>query len=53
MIDCKFYLNVGRLMGLLPKPRLRNKLDSDRIESLSDLPILKVSAVDGDYYEGN
>jgi hypothetical protein len=40
-------------MGLLPKPRLRNKLDSDRIESLSELPILKISAVDGDYYDND
>ena len=49
----KFYVNVGRLMGILPKPRLRCSLHDDRAESLSELGILSVKVKDCDYYDNN
>ena len=56
MIDCKFYLNVGRLMGILPRPTPKCTsctLDSDRLEQLDELEIISISGIDGDYYESN
>ena len=53
MIDCEYYINVGRLMGILPKPRLRCSLHDDRAESLSELRILSVKVKDCDYYDNN
>ena len=55
MIDCKFYLNVGRLMDLHPRPTRKCTLctlNSDRLEQLDELEIISISAVDGDYYDG-
>ena len=47
-----FYINVKELMHrLLPKPQ--HKLDSDRAESLDELPIIKIrcdlNAIEGIY----
>ena len=38
-----FYVNVARLMGILPRPRLKvkNPLDEDRAETLQELGIIK------------
>ena len=51
MIDYKYYVNVARLMGILPRPTRKSKLELDRAEQLQDLPIIKLSGIDGDYYE--
>jgi len=52
MINHSFLINVKELMHqLLPKPR--HKLDSDRAETLHELPIIKIrcdlNAVEGFY----
>ena len=47
-----FIINVGRLMGILPKPRSRCTLHDDRAETLQELPIVKVTGIDCDYYDG-
>ena len=49
----KFYVNVGRLMGILPRPNRRCSLHDDRAESLSELGILSVKVKDCDYYDNN
>jgi hypothetical protein len=48
-----FIINVGRLMGILPRPRVRCSLHDDRIEHIKELPIVHVSAIDGDYHDNN
>ena len=52
MMNIKYLINVGRLMGILPKPRRKCSLHDDRAEQLHELPIIKVSCIDGDYYDG-
>lgn len=47
-----FIINVARLMGILPKPRRKCTLHDDRAETLDQLDIIHVTAVDGDYYDG-
>ena len=39
MIDCKYYVNVARLMGILPRPRPKiiDILDQDKSETLEEL----------------
>ena len=50
-----FYVNVFELMkSLLPRPTPKvivDLLDVDRVESLSELPIVSISARDCDYNE--
>ena len=51
MIDVKYYCNVARVMGVLPRPRMKCQvLDQDRSETLPELGIVKISGIDGDYY---
>ena len=47
-----FIINVARLMGMLPKPRRKCTLHDDRAETLQELPIVKVTGIDCDYYDG-
>ena len=47
----KYYINVARVMGQLPRPRPKCTLHNDRAETLDELPIIKLSGIDGDYYE--
>ena len=47
-----FIINVGRLMGILPKPKRKCTLHDDRAETLDQLEIIHVTATDGDYYDG-
>ena len=47
-----FIINVARLMGILPKPKRKCSLHDDCAEQLHELPIIKVSCIDGDYYDG-
>ena len=54
MIDVRYYRNVAELMGInkpLPKPRLKCTLHDSRAETLNELKIIKITAMDGDYYE--
>ena len=52
-MNIKYLINVGRLMGtLLPRPRSRCTLHDDRAETLQELPIVKVTGIDCDYYDG-
>ena len=38
-----FYINVRELMmGLLPRPRLKNPFKDDRAEPINELPIITV-----------
>lgn len=55
MIDCKYYVNVGRLMGILPRPTPKSEcmLNDDRVEQLNQLPIIHVTGIDGDYHDDN
>ena len=55
MIDCKYYVNVGRLMGILPRPTPKSvcMLDTDRAEELNELQIIHISCIDGDYHDDN
>lgn len=46
-----FIINVGRLMGILPKPKRKCTLHDDRAETLDQLEIIHVTATDGDYYD--
>ena len=46
-----YYVNVMELM--LPRPRLKCRLDQDRSETLTELGIVKVSGNDCDYYGDN
>lgn len=41
-MDKKYYLNVARVMGILPRPRRKCTLHDDRAESLDELPIIKI-----------
>ena len=50
MIDEKFYVNTFLLM--LSRPRSRCTLHEDRAETLQELPIVKVTGIDCDYYDG-
>ena len=47
-----FIINVARLMGILPRPRQRCTLHDERAETLDQLKIIHVTAIDGDYYDG-
>ena len=48
-----FIINVARLMGtLLPRPKRKCSLHDDRAEQLHELPIVKVTGIDCDYYDG-
>ena len=51
-MNIKYLINVGRLMGILPRPRSRCILHDDRAEQLHELPIVKVTGIDCDYYDG-
>ena len=51
MIDVKYYCNVARVMGVLPRPRRKCTLHVERAETICELPIISISAIDGDYYE--
>ena len=51
-MNIKYLINVGRLMGILPRPRSRCTLHDDRAESLNELKIIHITATDGDYYDG-
>ena len=51
-MNIKYLINVGRLMGMLPKPRRKCTLHDDRAETLDQLEIIHVTATDGDYYDG-
>lgn len=51
-MNIKYLINVGRLMGMLPKPRRKCSLHDDRAEQLHELPIVKVDGIDCDYYDG-
>ena len=55
MIDCKYYVNVGRLMGILPRPTPKREcmLNDDRVEQLNQLPIIHVTCIDGDYHDND
>lgn len=47
-----FYVDVkGLMLKCLPRPRHRDSLDVDRAERLDQIPIIKVSGYDGEYYE--
>lgn len=46
-----FIINVARLMGILPRPRQRCTLHDERAETLDQLKIIHVTAIDGDYYD--
>lgn len=50
----KFIINVAELMlrQFLPRPRSRCTLHDDRAETLQELPIVKVTGIDCDYYDG-
>ena len=38
-------------MGILPRPRQRCTLHDERAETLDQLKIIHVTAIDGDYYD--
>ena len=50
----KFIINVAELMlqHFLPRPRSRCTLHDDMAETLQELPIVKVTGIDCDYYDG-
>ena len=49
-----YYVNVLDLMiRALPRPRFRCTLHDDRAEPLSELGIIHVSGIDGDYHDNN
>ena len=54
MIDVKYYCNVARVMGILPRPTPKCTLctlELDRLEQLDELEIISISGIDGDYHE--
>ena len=58
MIVEDFYVNVGRLMGILPRPTPKNEctlctLEHDRAETIQELGIISISGIDGDYHDNN
>lgn len=41
-MNSEFYVNVARVMGVLPRPRLRCTLHVERAETICELPIIKI-----------
>ena len=53
MIVEEFYVNVGRLMGILPRPTPKSTLEVDRAEDLTELPIIHVTGKDVIYHDND
>ena len=53
-MNIKYLINVAELMlqQFLPRPRRKCTLHVERAETLQELPIVKVTGIDCDYYDG-